>query len=105
MRLVRTGTTVQAFKSSDGVTWTQVGSNVTVSMTNPVLVGLAVTSGTTSSTKQSLFDNVTIIQTGVTGAASATPAANPRRRDHHGANAALRFMYVLLSRNFTITAR
>ena len=68
VRLVRSGTTVQAFKSNDGVTWTQVGSNVTVSMTNPVLVGLAVTSGTTSSTKQALFDNVTIIQTGMTDA-------------------------------------
>ena len=74
-------------------------------MTNPVLVGLAVTSGTTSSTKQALFDNVTITQTGVTDAASAAARGKvPRRRDPPG-HTALRFMYVLLSRNFTITAK
>ena len=76
VQLVRNGTTVQAFMSSNGTTWTQVGSNATVSMTDPVLVGLAVTSGTTSSTKQAIFSNVVISQTSGSDVVMAAAASD-----------------------------
>jgi len=46
--------------SANGTSWTQVGSNTTVTMTNPLLIGLAVTSGSTSATATATFDNVSI---------------------------------------------
>jgi len=62
VRLVRTGNTLKAYRSANGTSWTQVGSNTTVTMTNPVLIGLAVTSGSTTATTTATFDNVTISQ-------------------------------------------
>ncbi len=62
VRLVRTGTTVKAYKSSNGVIWTQVGADVTVSLLDPVMVGLAVTGRTAASAEQAIFDRVTITQ-------------------------------------------
>jgi hypothetical protein len=45
LAVARTGSTFTAYTSSDGVTWTAVaGSSVTISMTGPVLAGLAATS-------------------------------------------------------------
>ncbi|MHB9024114.1 MAG: Ig-like domain-containing protein [Armatimonadota bacterium] len=68
VRVVRTGNTLQAYRAPDvgGApgAWVQVGSNVTVTMANPIYLGLAVTSGTTSSTKTATFDNVTIMPSG-----------------------------------------
>ena len=55
------GTTLTLYKSSDGVSWTSVGS-LTLSVSDPLLVGLAVTSGSLSSTKTATFDNVSITQ-------------------------------------------
>ncbi|MHB9024322.1 MAG: Ig-like domain-containing protein [Armatimonadota bacterium] len=60
VRLVRAGNTLRAYKSANGANWTQVGSGATVSMTDPLLVGLAVTSGTTAETLTATFDNVSI---------------------------------------------
>ncbi|MHB9025224.1 MAG: Ig-like domain-containing protein, partial [Armatimonadota bacterium] len=60
VRLVSAGNTLKAYKSANGTNWNQVGSNITVSMTNPLLVGLAVTSGTTAATLTATFDNVSI---------------------------------------------
>jgi regulation of enolase protein 1 (concanavalin A-like superfamily) len=63
VRLVRTGSSFQAFKSTDGVSWRSMGVE-TVPMTDPVYVGLAVTSHTASSSTTAVFDKVTITQPG-----------------------------------------
>ena len=62
VRMVRTGNTLKAYKSTNGTTWTQVGSNTTVTMTNPVQVGLVVASGNTSNANTATIDNVTVTQ-------------------------------------------
>jgi len=58
VKLVRTGATIAAYESADGVAWTLVGSD-TVSMVNDVFVGLAVTSHTTAALATATFDAVT----------------------------------------------
>ncbi|MFN0077536.1 MAG: Calx-beta domain-containing protein [Prosthecobacter sp.] len=60
VRVVKTGTTVAYFQSNDGTTWTQRGSNVTVStLGNDYLAGLAFAPGSTSSFS-AVMDNLTI---------------------------------------------
>ena len=56
VKLERLGTTINAYASSDGTTWTLVGSD-TIGMTASVYVGLAVSSHTTTAA-QATFDNV-----------------------------------------------
>ncbi|MES2997215.1 MAG: cadherin domain-containing protein [Verrucomicrobiota bacterium] len=60
IRLVRTGNTFVSYRSSDGVNWTQVTSR-NITMASQVLVGLAVTSRSTTTTHTATFDNVTIV--------------------------------------------
>ena len=60
VKLVRSSNTLSAFKSTNGTSWTQVGSNTTVTMSDPIYIGLAVTSGSTSATATATFDNVSI---------------------------------------------
>ena len=68
------GNTFTGYRSSDGSTWTQVGSTTTLPMNSTVYVGLAVTSHNSSLTCTSLFTNVQINQNPMI----ATPAAaNP----------------------------
>jgi phosphatidylserine/phosphatidylglycerophosphate/cardiolipin synthase-like enzyme len=55
--LQRRGSTIIAYESSDGSTWTAVGTD-TISMASTVFVGLAVTSHTTSSATTALIDGV-----------------------------------------------
>lgn len=62
VRLERTGDTLKAFKSANGINWTQVGSSTTVDMNGTIHVGLAVTSGTTGATLTATLDNVSITQ-------------------------------------------
>ena len=59
VRLTRSGSTITAAVSTNGTTWTTVGSD-TFSMPTNVLVGLAVSSHTTSSAAAGRFDNVTV---------------------------------------------
>jgi phosphatidylserine/phosphatidylglycerophosphate/cardiolipin synthase-like enzyme/regulation of enolase protein 1 (concanavalin A-like superfamily) len=59
VRLVRTGNRIDAFRSSNGSSWTLVGTE-TISMSSTVLVGLALTSHDTSSLATAGFDNVLI---------------------------------------------
>jgi hypothetical protein len=55
------GTTFTAYTSADGVTWTLVaGSTFTISMTGPVLAGLAVCSHNVSQLDTATFDTVTV---------------------------------------------
>jgi regulation of enolase protein 1 (concanavalin A-like superfamily) len=60
VRLVRSGSTITAYKSSNGTSWTTVGS-VTVSMTSNVQIGLAVTSHNNATLGTAVFDNVTVV--------------------------------------------
>lgn len=60
VKLVRTGNTLQAYKSANGTSWTQITPSATVVMANPIDIGLAVTSGTTSAALTATFDNVSI---------------------------------------------
>jgi len=61
VRLTRTGSTFQAYRSTDGTTWTSMGSEV-VPMTDPVYIGLAVTSHNASAATTATFDQVTMVQ-------------------------------------------
>lgn len=67
LRLVRSGNSFTAFYSSDGRTWTQQGSARTITMTDPVMVGLAVTSRSTSVDCTAVFDNFLFTKTGQSG--------------------------------------
>jgi len=58
VRLVRSGSTITAYKSTDGSNWTTVGS-VSISMTASVQIGLAVTSHLDGTLNTSTFSNVT----------------------------------------------
>jgi predicted amidohydrolase len=59
VKLERRGSTITAYYSMDGSTWTPVGSD-TFTMGPDVYVGLAVSSHTTSQTATATFDNVTV---------------------------------------------
>ncbi len=59
VKLVRSGNIFTGYKSSDGITWTQVGQ-VTVAMGSTVDVGLAVGSHDASNLATAQFDNVKI---------------------------------------------
>lgn len=63
LRLVRSGSTITASESANGTTWTTVGT-VTVSMTNPVQIGFAVTAGDNSKLCTAVFDMVSITPAG-----------------------------------------
>ena len=54
IRLVRTGSTIKGYKSTDGVQWSSVGS-ATISMAANIYVGFAVSSGTTTVLNTSTF--------------------------------------------------
>lgn len=60
VKLVRVGNTVTAHKSTNGTNWSKVGSTTTISMNNPIQVGLVITSGSTSTANTATIDNVTI---------------------------------------------
>lgn len=60
VRLVRSGNTFTAYRSPNGVSWTQQGSATTINMASTVYVGLAVTSHDSSSLCAAAFDNVTM---------------------------------------------
>ncbi len=68
VKLTRSGNTITAFESSNGSTWTQVGSD-TFTMPSSVLVGLAVSSHVTGVTSTATFDGVSV--------SSSTPPPPP----------------------------
>src|SRR4051794_1624403 len=59
LKLTRAGTTVSGYQSTDGNTWTLVGS-ATIALNSSVYVGLAVSSHTTAATATATFDNVAL---------------------------------------------
>lgn len=59
LKLVRAGSTITAYLSTNGTTWTQVGST-TATLGTTVYAGLAVCSHTTTALNTSTFDQVTV---------------------------------------------
>jgi regulation of enolase protein 1 (concanavalin A-like superfamily) len=66
VRLDRAGDVITAYQSTDGVTWTLVGSD-TIPMGTTFYVGLGVSSHSTTTLATGTFDNVTISGTGTEG--------------------------------------
>ncbi|HSY16794.1 MAG TPA: hypothetical protein VK815_00605 [Candidatus Acidoferrales bacterium] len=60
IKLARSGSSLTAYRSGDGITWTQVGTAQTITMSANAVVGLAVCSKNNSVLNTSMFDNVTI---------------------------------------------
>jgi formate hydrogenlyase subunit 4 len=60
LKLVRSGNVFTMYGSSNGTTWTQLGTSQTVTMAPGVYVGLAVSNRNTSSLATATFDNVSI---------------------------------------------
>ncbi|MGH3217979.1 MAG: beta strand repeat-containing protein [Streptosporangiaceae bacterium] len=59
LELTRSGSTITAYTSPDGSTWTQVGTT-TISLTDPVTIGLFTSSHNSSALNTATFDNVTV---------------------------------------------
>ena len=59
VKLTRAGAKVTAFVSADGVSWTKTGAQ-TLTMSGPVLAGLAVTSHDNTTLATAAFDRVTV---------------------------------------------
>jgi regulation of enolase protein 1 (concanavalin A-like superfamily) len=62
VKLVRTGDTLAAYFSADGVSWTSAGTNTFV-MNSTIYVGLAVTSHNNSALSTGVFRNVAVTST------------------------------------------
>jgi hypothetical protein len=62
VRIARSGTNFSSYSSPDGVTWTQLGTTVSIPMNQTIYVGLIVCSHTTTVLNTSTFDNVSITQ-------------------------------------------
>jgi hypothetical protein len=60
VRLVRSGTTITAFKSTNGTTWTTVGSTTNTTFASTCYIGLAVGSGSDTTLNTSQFSNVSV---------------------------------------------
>ena len=61
LKLVRVGNVFSMFGSTNGTSWTQLGTNQTVTMAQNVYVGLAVSNRNTSSLATATFDNVSLM--------------------------------------------
>src|SRR5271166_1750063 len=59
LKLTRSGSTITAFSSADGTTWTQVGIT-NISMTDPVTIGIFNCAHNASALNTSTFDNVSV---------------------------------------------
>jgi RHS repeat-associated protein len=60
VKLVRSGSTFAAYRSTDGATWTQTGSTQTITMAQNVYIGLAVSDGSTTALATATFDNISV---------------------------------------------
>ena len=60
VKVVRSGSTLSGYSSFDGVNWLQLGTSQTIPMAQNVYIGLAVSSGSTSTLATATFDNVAI---------------------------------------------
>lgn len=62
VKVVRSGNSFSGYRSSDGVSWVQVGTSQTVTMAQNVYIGLAVGSASNLYLSTATFDNVTVIE-------------------------------------------
>ena len=82
VKLVRSGNTFTGYGSTDGTTWTQMGSD-TITMDTTVYVGLAVTSHNDGTLASATFDHVSVNGTDWTesgtggGGGTPTPTSTP----------------------------
>lgn len=81
VRMVRVGNNFTGYTSTDGATWTQVGTTQTITMAASVYVGLAVNSHLDGTLATGAFTNVAIASSGLLGnwqfdATSGTTAAD-----------------------------
>ena len=60
VRLVRSGNTITASRSTNGTSWTSIGS-ATVNMASNCYIGLAVASGSTTTLNTSVLDSLTVV--------------------------------------------
>ena len=60
VRLVRSGTTITAYKSTNGTTWTSVGSSTNTTFASSCYIGLAVSSGSNTTLNTSQFTNLSV---------------------------------------------
>ncbi|HXS69294.1 MAG TPA: hypothetical protein VN761_10650, partial [Candidatus Polarisedimenticolia bacterium] len=63
LKLTRSGSTVTAYYSNNGSSWTMVGSPQTIPMSTSAWIGLAVGSKNNAMLNTSMFDNVTVTPT------------------------------------------
>ena len=75
VKLTRTGTTVSAYQSPDGVSWTFVGSD-TIALGASAFVGLAVASHADGTVATATFDNVSVEAAGPPPVANTPPSVN-----------------------------
>src|SRR5499427_7665249 len=62
VRVARSGSTLTAYTSADGTTWTPVpGSSITLGLSDPIMGGLAVTSHNTTASSTATFDSVAVL--------------------------------------------
>jgi hypothetical protein len=61
VKLVRTGNSVSAYHSADGVAWTQIGTSQTINIAASTTIGLAVTSHADGTLCTSTMDNVLVL--------------------------------------------
>jgi len=59
VRLVRSGSTITAYRSTNGTSWTSIGSQ-SITMASNCYIGLAVGSGNTTGLNASTFDSITV---------------------------------------------
>ena len=76
VRLTRVANTFKAERSSNGTTWTQVGSTRTIAMNATVYIGLAVTSHAAATVNTSTFGNVSISTAAAASQVSTQSAAS-----------------------------
>ncbi len=60
IRLVRKSSTITAYKSANGTTWTSIGSQY-LSMASTISFGLVTASGNTNTLSTAIIDNVTVV--------------------------------------------
>src|SRR5438309_7933896 len=60
LKVSRSGSTVSAYTSADGVNWVPIGSSQTINMSQSVYIGLALCSNNTSTLATATFDNVSV---------------------------------------------
>ncbi|HEX3357679.1 MAG TPA: DUF1349 domain-containing protein, partial [Tepidisphaeraceae bacterium] len=75
VRVIRSGNSFSAWRSVDGVTWTQTGATQTIAMNATAYVGLAVCSHNNGTATTAVFDNISY--TGTVAANAAPTIATP----------------------------